>query len=194
MCIENSFNEGFEENDFAPSCWDLVVSATHQWTRSTSATNVHSGNASAYSGFYGDVYLVMPPLAIANNQGNVELTFWSYNTWVTDYNKNSVVLLGESEQELWSPASVAQEWAETTINLNDYKGQTIKLAFKYEGDNDHGWYVDDVQVAFSSTPSAIEDVKADGSNVVKLIIGDHLFIIRDGKWYDAMGHKVEAQR
>jgi uncharacterized ubiquitin-like protein YukD len=57
-----------------------------------------------------------------------------------------VLLNGENEIELWSPETVSQSWVSTTIDLTEYIGQTIKLAFKYEGDNAHGWYIDDIEV------------------------------------------------
>ena len=141
----HSFFEGFEDATFVPNCWNDIEAGSYSWSRNTS--KAHSGNASAYSGYYGDIYLIMPDIQIANIAEDVLLTFWSYNSYPDDYDKNSVVLLdGVNETELWSPASVDESWEEVSINLNAYKGQTISLAFKYEGSNAHGWYVDDVSI------------------------------------------------
>ena len=146
------FTEGFEGTTFAPNCWENIASGTHEWSRTTTSSYIHTGSGAAYSGYYGDIYLVMPDLQIANEGNSAQLTFWSYNTYTSDYDKNSVVLLdGENEIELWSPESVSESWVSTTIDLTQYIGQTISLAFKYEGNNDHGWYVDDVKVAVAFT-------------------------------------------
>lgn len=142
---DHSFFEGFEDATFAPFCWDTIKAGSYSWSRSTSYK--HSGSASAYSGYYGDIYLILPDIQIADITEDVLLTFWSYNSYVSAYDKNSVVLLdGVNETELWTPTSVLGSWEETSINLNAYKGQTISLAFKYEGDDAHGWYIDDVSI------------------------------------------------
>jgi hypothetical protein len=146
---EHDFTEGFEGTTFAPLCWNSIPAGTNAWSRTTSSSYVHEGSAAAYSGFYGDIYLVLPDLQIENGSTNVRLTFWSYNRYTSDYDKNSVILLdGETETELWSPETVEQSWEEVSINLSEYMGQTIRLAFKYEGSNAHAWYVDEVKVAF----------------------------------------------
>lgn len=147
---DHEFFEGFEETTFAPNCWNSIASGTYAWSRYT--YQHHSGSASAHSGYYGDIYLVMPDLQIGNDNTDVWLKFWSYNNYSDDYDKNSVILInGNEETELWSPESVSSSWTETAINLSEYKGQTIRLAFKYEGSNAHDWYLDDITVSFDPT-------------------------------------------
>ncbi len=145
---DNPFIENFDATTFPPtSCWDNIAADSYKWTRNMSYSK--TGAASAYSGYYGDIYLVMPELAIAEGGTDVQLTFWSYNSYSSSYDKNSVVLLnGDNETEIWTTASVTQSWVESIVDLSEYKGQTIRLAFKYEGDDAHGWYVDSVKVAF----------------------------------------------
>ena len=158
----NSFIEDFE-GTWTPACWETIASGTRNWTRSLSQH--HNGSYSAYSGYYGDIYMVMPELQIANEGDAAQLTFWSYNSYASDYDKNSVVLLdGENEIELWSPASVVSSWEEATIDLTQYMGQNITLAFKYEGNNAHGWYVDDVEVSVVSYVTITKDIVGYGEN------------------------------
>ena len=150
---EHSFTENFDTTAFPPTnCWSRINSNTHAWSRVGASDYNHSGAVigSAYSSFWGDIYLIMPDIALANDANDVNLTFWSYNTEPLSYTRsnNSVVLLdGNNETVLWSPSFVRREWAETTINLNQYKGQTIRLAFKHTGDQVNGWYVDDITIA-----------------------------------------------
>lgn len=144
VTAENPYIEGFDGEDFVPECWSKEDNGTYAWSRSTSYA--HTGSASAYSGFYGDIYLNMPALSLPANPA--QLTFWSYNSYPSDYNKNSVIIStdGINYTEIWSPTSVSQTWVKTTISLSAYANQTVYIAFKYEGDNAHGWFVDDVTV------------------------------------------------
>lgn len=161
---DHEFFEGFEETTFAPNCWNSIASGTYAWSRYT--YQHHSGSASAHSGYYGDIYLVMPDLQIGNDNTDVWLKFWSYNSYPDDYDKNSVILInGNEETELWSPESVSSSWTETAINLSEYKGQTIRLAFKYEGSNAHDWYLDDVTVSFDPTCLPPTEVTVDVESI-----------------------------
>lgn len=161
---DHEFFEGFEETTFAPNCWNSIASGTYAWSRYT--YQHHSGSASAHSGYYGDIYLVMPDLQIGNDNTDVWLKFWSYNNYPDDYDKNSVILInGNEETELWSPESVSSSWTETAINLSEYKGQTIRLAFKYEGSNAHDWYLDDITVSFDPTCLPPTEVTVDVESI-----------------------------
>ena len=144
VTAENPYIEGFDGVDFVPECWSKEDNGTYAWSRSTSYA--HTGLASANSGYYGDIYLNMPALSLPANPA--QLSFWSFNTWPDDYDKNSVMIStdGINYTEIWSPTSVSQTWVKTTISLSAYANQTVYIAFKYEGDNAHGWFVDDVTV------------------------------------------------
>ncbi len=155
---DHPFFEGFEETTFAPDCWGLFSTGSYSWDRSISYA--HSGSASAYSYYYGDNYLVLPNLELQADALTAQITFWSYNRWPSDFEEgnNTVVLLdGNTETVLWSAETVIQAWEETTIDLSDYLGQTISLAFKYAGNNGNGWYVDDVEVTVSTTATFVTD-------------------------------------
>ena len=186
----NSFFEGFEGTDFAPSCWTnistVVNGSTKQWTKKT--TQKHSGSASASSGWYGDIYLKLPAMQI---DGDAVLSFWSYYSYASDYDKSSVVLFdGSNEIELWTPdaSEVTSKWVKTNIDLSAYDGQTISLAFKYEGDNAHEWFVDDVQIA---VPANIILTNAGTDNAATIATNDRALanvtlsgrtLYKDGSW------------
>ena len=144
----NPFTEGFE-GTWPPLCWEsipvMVNGNQYKWQFTNSQS--YNGSQAAYSNYYGPILLMMPELQLGTDGDAAQLTFWSYNSFVNAYGKNSVVLLdGDDEIELWSPESVINDWEEVTIDLTQYMGQNISLAFKYEGNNAHGWYIDDVNV------------------------------------------------
>ena len=151
------FFEGFENSTFPPACWSIgenVHNGTNNWTRGTSSSNANNGSGSAYSGYYGPIYLYTPTLHIDATKAS--LSFSSYNTYTGDYDKNSVLITtngGANWTELWSPDEVEQAHVTTTIDLTNYVDQDIQLCFKYEGDNAHGWYIDDVNLF---VPTVIE--------------------------------------
>ena len=164
------FTEGFEGTTFAPNCWEAIPyvsgTSTYNWSRTTNDSHIHIGSGAAFSSYYGPTYLVMPDLQIANEGNAARLTFWSQFDFTNDYDKSSVVLIdGENEIELWTPnaetiTDLEDIWDEVTIDLTPYMGQTISLAFKNEGSNAHGWYIDDVEVevllpVFTKTIAAV---------------------------------------
>ena len=148
---EHPFFEGFEGDVFPPDCWTrgntYSSGTTDYWNSSTDHPHNNSSK-SAYSHYYGPIELYTPALNITGNANAAYLTFWSYNTYPNSYDKNSVLISvdGAAFTQIWSPNSVSQSWVPTTINLTSYIGHEIVIGFKYEGDNDHGWYLDDVAV------------------------------------------------
>ena len=123
--------------------------------------------------------------------GDAVLSFWSYYSYASDYDKSSVVLFdGSNEIELWTPdpSDVTSKWVNTVIDLSAYNGQTISLAFKYEGSNAHEWFVDDVQIAVPSniiltnagTDNAATIAANDGALANVTLSGRTLY--KDGSW------------
>ena len=50
-------------------------------------------------------------------------------------------------KKVWTAEAPPAEWRETLINLVDYAGKEIYIAFRYEGKSAHQWYVDDLTIA-----------------------------------------------
>lgn len=156
--LTHPFTEGFEQWTFPPQCWESIPHGDYHWEPSTPTYNSyhHTGGFSAYSGFYGPVYLVMPDIQISNDVAGAQLSFWSFFRSTDYYDKSSVVLIdGETETELWTPnaetiGDLEDQWVESIVDLSEYVGQTIKLAFKQEGNDAHGWFVDDVTISASN--------------------------------------------
>lgn len=157
---QTTFMEGFENDVFPPDCWQSLHTFTQSWSRNTNTK--HTGLASAYSGYYGPIYLNMPVINISQESSYAELSFWSIVRDVNFYTGGphgnhdglSIVKIstdyGRTWTQLWCPTieELPSEptWEKISLNLTDYKDQDILIVFEYQGNNAHGWYVDDVAI------------------------------------------------
>ncbi|HPR27443.1 choice-of-anchor J domain-containing protein, partial [Lentimicrobium sp.] len=139
----------------------LSSSYNHTEGGTQSAAHVYGPSSNTEDG-----YLVSPGLIIPAS-GYIELSFWSYNVYPGDYVKNSVLISSGSPDptdgdyiEIWSPASVTASWVQTLLDLSAYHGQTIYIAFRYEGSFAHTWHLDDVSVSVQTPPVKTLNLKA----------------------------------
>ncbi len=140
----NTFTEDFSGNAL-PTCWTKIDNGSKTWTIS---------NGKAYSGYYGDIYLILPKIAVTED---MKLAFDTYFTSTADYKKSSIVIsktgvsASDFDTTLHEFAKSELPTSSTTkeFSLGDFAGQDIYIAFKYEGNNGHGWYIDNVKVAYA---------------------------------------------
>jgi len=155
---ELPFTEGFESGIFNAKGWTVYnASGIEEWVVTTGQNHTPGGYFSAFhnyglSGTMEDSWLVSPAIALPEFW-DVELSFWSYNTWTDFYFKNSVLIsTGDGDPacsdfvEVWSAPSVTSTWEIAEVDLSAFSGNTIYIAFRYEGDDAHGWYLDDIIV------------------------------------------------
>lgn len=136
-----------------------VFSARHRWNPTTKEEG----------------WLVSPAIVIPQND-NFELSFLSRNQHPSFYGKNSLrVSLGSPDPadnqfvEVWTTAQVLDTWVQTKVSLAAYAGKTIYVAFVYEGEDAHGWFLDDIQVGEKIIPPTYKitfDVKNAAGNPV----------------------------
>jgi len=153
----NSFPyvEDFEGSVPGWSVYDIDGGGSY-WGLSATHNHTSGGTTSAKHGWSSvdtqDGYLVSPEIFIPAD-GSFVLNFWSYNVYPNDYEKNSVLISTASGNpvdgdfiEVWTTASVTDSWVQSTVDLSTYAGESVFIAFRYEGNNAHDWYVDDVTV------------------------------------------------
>ena len=145
----HSFSEDFSAGNTLPICWSV-----NNENKGSSGSGWTISSNMGYSGYYGDTYLIMPPMQLSVAS---QLVFDNFFNYVSDYNKSSIVisttgtaaadfsntLYTFEKSELPSSSSTALP---KEISLAAYTGQTVYIAFKYEGSNAHAWYVDNVVV------------------------------------------------
>lgn len=59
--------------------------------------------------------------------------------------------------KIWEDEDFPSNWTKVTIPLSDYAGQTIRIAFKYEGTYAHTWFVDNFSVTEGNGVGEIGD-------------------------------------
>ena len=182
------WHEGFEGTTFPPANWTKydIDNAGSQWDRFTGGAKTGNGAIyHSYSSGNQDGWLVSPKIAIPATKEYV-LRFWSKNSYPGDYGKNSVLISTGSANpeagdftEIWSPPAVTTTWEEIVLNLSDnYAGEEIYIAFRYEGNYAHVWSLDDVSVeefqekdiAVVSITSPVSGNDLDAIEIVEVVI------------------------
>ncbi len=146
--------EGFESPTFPPGGWRAYNrdGGGTQWERST--TQSYSGAASA-AHLYSvagtqDGWLVMPSVTIPGGE-MLELSFWEYTQFVSWYQKHSLwacttncTTPPTNWTQITEFGAPVASWRQQQTVLGAYGGQTVYLAFRYEGNDADSWYVDHV--------------------------------------------------
>ncbi len=148
------FTEDFESGVFPPSGWTIYNQAGSQtWAQNSFVNHTPDGQYSAFHNYAGgdqDGWLVTPQISMPA-EGYFFLTFWHLNGDATWYDKNSVLVSTGSPDpddneyvEVWTVPEVIGEWVQVYIDLEEYSGDDIYVAFRYEGDFAHIWAIDDI--------------------------------------------------
>ena len=167
------FFEGFESGETDWECWTNIDmdgdndGRASYWDRGGRCGDLntklpHTGDHVAIHrdcayGFPQEGWLISPRLALQSNC-EVTLSFYSCNeypssydfgyegVWVSiDIDPNNLYFY----TELWHPSSVMPSWEEVTVDLSDYAGQNVYIAFVYLGNEAHEWLIDDISVTES---------------------------------------------
>ncbi len=142
------------EGSFPPAGWVLTETgdvADPGWVQTSLRAN--SGTYSAYhnddnlsSAAIG--WMIMPQITVPG--AGSDLVFWqnqNFETWI-EYHGIWVSTATNDPSDFVElielGAGTEDTWEEVTIDLDAYAGQTIYLAFRYEGDWADEWYIDDV--------------------------------------------------
>ena len=175
------YYEGFENGLTDWACWtkrDLGTNGPYNsfWTRAGKGeiNSIPSGNYGAKHGFHSTVdqegWLVSPRLFLQPGQTQTTLTFKTYEFAPSDYRYEGVWISQSSYyspgssyfyeyfHEVWTQTSPSSSWKTVTIDLSEYQGTAIYIAFKYTGLDGHVWYIDDINVTESFTPCSAASV------------------------------------
>lgn len=101
-------------------------------------------------------WLITPPLYLRPYCDSTWVTFKTMEINAESFT-NSDLLISTTGTELsdfstiWSQENPSENWDSIHVDLSEYQGDTIYLAFKYSGHHGHDWYLDDIHVAEALT-------------------------------------------
>ena len=155
--LATAWTEGFEGNLFVPAGWSTnnLDGDDTRWSSTTtvSHTGLRSASHLAAPDIYQDDWLITSPTTL--NSPNATLSFWEVSGWTTRYVKHSLWIKTDATAwtELAEFANPTGSWRQQLVDLSAYSGQTVQLAFRYEGLNATTWYIDDISVSEFTAPT-----------------------------------------
>ncbi len=164
------FSEDFEIGLTDWPCWTTVDvddnnpdSHVSYWDRK-GVTNTVSGDYCAMHRFNvnsQEGWLISPKLFLQPGRDYTKMTFKTMESssyqyegvWISTTDKAL-----SSFHEVWTQTSPSSGWTTAEINLKEYQGETIYVAFKYKGTNGHNWYIDNIIVEEGWNPCVSSEV------------------------------------
>ena len=151
--------DGFE----ADSTWadwtvlDFDGNTAIGWERNDdeAATDDYSARHLAFDNIQ-EGWLITPPLYLQSYSDSAWVSFKTLEVNPSSYTSSQVMISTTGNElsdftEIWSQDNPSNTWDSIYIDLTEYQGDTIYLAFKYSGHHGHDWYIDDVNVDESLT-------------------------------------------
>ncbi|MCB5228603.1 MAG: choice-of-anchor D domain-containing protein [Candidatus Cloacimonetes bacterium] len=124
------------------------------WSAIQNYNHTPGGNFSAvhiWENVYSNDWLVTPPLVLGADDWM--LNFWNMSLYPDDYTYYGVMVTAGIPDpnigpwtQVWNPASITGNWENESIDLSAYAGETIHIAFVYQGSNGPAWFLDDITV------------------------------------------------
>jgi hypothetical protein len=146
--------EGFEE-DFPPEGWNhYQLGDAGNWVTHSTA---FEGDFAAHHTFTSpgeeaNSWLVTPQIKLPEDEVMV-LSFFERNAAMGDYGYSGVMIsAGSGNPELGHFTEIYESdvargtYTERALNLADFMGKVVYIAFVYQGEDAHGWWVDNVLI------------------------------------------------
>ena len=152
------FFENFTGTAFPPTGWTRILNGagTMNWERSTTTPNSAPACAlHSYASANLDGWLITPQIQVPNSDGSIDLAFYSRTedaSYAPDNGSTILVSTGTNQVSSFTLVKTLSEnemttaWQKITLSLDAYKGESIYIAFRYQGNFAHLWYLDDVTV------------------------------------------------
>ena len=161
------WEEGFESAQ-SLTCWtllDLNASTSDNWNRYSGNLNSHSGNYSLRSNYNSsdnsNEWLVTPPLLLPDDAEGFVIKWWVKGSTYSNHEAHYTVLLSTSGSDtsnftdtLFAESYGTSTYVERSASLEDYAGQSVRIAFIHDSYNDNGICLDDISV-YSAMPPTV---------------------------------------
>ncbi len=159
MITEFPWSEHFDGTTFPPQGWShYVLGDGNGWE----LQNEQAYHRDTPQGQTADSWLITPQIQLPED-ANMLLTFLERNQFMDAYGYSGVLIsAGSGNPEHGHFAELYESSvnigidnpSEKMLNLSDYAGRVVYLAFNYQGEFAHRWWVDDVMIDYA--PEAIE--------------------------------------
>ena len=158
--------QGFDDVEFPPLGWTRTQLGTGggNWTRTTPGANTTAGTMfHNYASGNHNSWIVSPPILLTAGY-ECALSFYERNAFVpADYGYSGVLIstgsgvAGSTDfVEIYESNTGISTFTLKELDISAYAGNTVYIAFVYEGDFAHSWTVDEVKI----TAVLIPDVDA----------------------------------
>ncbi|MDA3838369.1 MAG: choice-of-anchor J domain-containing protein, partial [Candidatus Delongbacteria bacterium] len=163
--------EGFENEVFPANGWTLsttgagFVEATIQ-----SGSAVHSGSKSAVhldDAGPQDDWLISPLVSLPAANPST-LTFWEYGDWLTYVTTGYHEIAVSTDMVTWDvihtghpdggATGIGRVWDYMTLSLMAYMGQDVYIGFRFVGDYEDIWYIDDIEILYDYEAPIVNDL------------------------------------
>ncbi len=161
--------EGFEIGETDWNCWTVLdegsnfdldgyVAYTTYWQRLGNGNESlpFEGNHCAAHLFHPQIdqegWLISPRFYLNPNRDFTTLTFQSAERDAIAYFAYESVMISTTGTnpsdfiEVWSPDDYSEEWKEVSIDLSDFQGELVYIAFRYAGVDAHNWLIDNISL------------------------------------------------
>lgn len=158
MVTEFPWEENFDGPDFPPQGWNHFALGAGGWE----VQNEQAYHNYTSAGEMADSWLITPQIQLPDDE-ILLLNFFERNQFMDDYGYSGVLISsgsgnpehGDFNEIYESSGNIGiDNPKETMLNLGDYAGKVVYLAFRYEGEFAHRWWVYDLVIDFA--PEAIE--------------------------------------
>ncbi|MBR5631403.1 MAG: choice-of-anchor J domain-containing protein [Bacteroidales bacterium] len=146
--------DGFE-SDSTWADWtilDFDGNTAIGWERNDdeAATDDYSARHLAFDNIQ-EGWLITPPLYLHPYSDSAWMSFKTMEVNPNNYTSSQLMISTTGTElsdftEIWSQENPSNTWDSIHIDLTEYQGDTIYLAFKYSGHHGHDWYLDDINV------------------------------------------------
>ncbi len=160
------YEEGFEGSVFPPQCWTSFrgtngLGTVWDW-KQNSAGYQGQGAYIQYetvSGGNAEDWLVTAQLSLPS--ASATLSFYEKQSYDDDYGSTYAIKISTTSQTdiasftdvlSYGESDFTRIYTQRTIDLSDYAGQTVYIAFVMTNNDGDDWYIDNVKVDGASAP------------------------------------------
>ncbi|NOR45466.1 MAG: T9SS type A sorting domain-containing protein, partial [Candidatus Delongbacteria bacterium] len=177
--------EGFENLAFPANGWTLNTTGVG-FIEGTSLNDgaIHTGSKSAYhaddSGPQDD-WLISPLVSLPAANPST-LTFWQYANWLNYVTTGYHEIAVSTDMITWDviytghpdggPTGIGRVWDYMTLSLMAYMGQDVYVGFRFVGDWEDQWSIDDISILYDYEAPEVTGIM--GNPQMDPIVGAYL--------------------